>query len=111
MINFTQGDTAVLALTATNGNGDPIDLTGASFTTYVRAANGSNATFPNSQHTADPDQVANRGKFQLALSSVDTAACGQGENKMILSRIVISSTVIYYRGVDVLNVYPPVPIQ
>lgn len=112
MIQFTQGDTALLSLTATDGQGNPVDLTGAVFTTLIKGPNGQAIiSFPNSQHTANPDQVGSRGKFVLALSTSGTASCGLGTDKEIITKIVISASTTYFRGVNILEVFPPIPLQ
>lgn len=110
-INFTQGDTALLNLTAIDGNQNPIDLTGATFTTLINGSNGIVISFPNSQHTANPDQVNSMGQYVLALSTSDTASCGLGNHKEIITQIVIGATTVYYRGFNTLQVYPPVPLE
>ena len=108
MIQFTQGDTALLNLNATDGSGNPIDITGAVFTTYIKGANGVIASFPNSQHT-----IVNgpQGQFQLALGAADTTNCGTGAGKEILTQAVQGSSTIYFRGPNLLTVHPPVPVQ
>ena len=108
MISFTQGDTAVLNLTATDGNGNPIDLTSAVFTTYILGPGGVIASFPNGQHTI---VSASAGTFTLSLGFADTDQCGVGNNKQILTKIVQGSSIVYLRGVNILNVNPPVPLQ
>ncbi len=109
MITFTQGDNAILNLTAQDGNGNPINLTGASFSSQILGANGAGVvTFGNSQHTVI-DVTA--GTFQLTLSPTDTAACGLGDNKEIVTTIVQSSLPVAYHGVAILKVLPAVPLQ
>ena len=108
-IQFTQGATAVLNLFATNGNGDPVDLTGAVFTTQVKGPNGEIATFDNSQH-AIVGSAAN-GNFTLTLSTDDTAECGLGRNKDIITKVVQGASINYYRGISILEVFPPEPNQ
>lgn len=111
MIQFTQGDVVTLQLTATDGNGNPVTLTGASFTTQIKGPNGSIISFPNGQHTANADQVNYTGQFTLALSATDTANCGLGANKEIITQVLISSSPIYYRAFNILTVLPNVPLQ
>jgi hypothetical protein len=111
MITFTQGDTAILNLTAQDGDGNPIDITGATFTTSMVGAGGAIVEFPNSQHTANPDQVNFTGQFTLSLSDTDTPLVNIGFPKDILTLIVIGSSVIYYRGSGILAVQPPVPLR
>lgn len=111
-IQFTQGDSAVLNLTATDGDGNPIDLTGATFQTLVNGINnGTPVVFPNSQHEANSDQVSNTGQYTLTLSEDDTASCGLGSHKEILTQITIGGNSVYYRGFNTLQVYAPVPFE
>jgi hypothetical protein len=108
MIEFTQGDTALINLTATDGQGNPFNITGSVFTTFIKGPNGVVASFPNSQHSI---VNAALGQFQLALATSDTANCGTGPNKEILTQIVQGSSTIYFRGPNLLVVNSPVPIQ
>lgn len=110
MIQFTQGDTATLSLTATDGHGVPVDLTAATFTTSFRGEDGSVISFPNSQHTVNPDQVLYRGQYTLALSSSDTMSIPIGQNKEIISKIVQGMSVIYYHGPSMVNVLQNIPV-
>jgi hypothetical protein len=109
MIQFSQGDTATLQLTIQDGDGNPIDITGATFSTEIKGNNTAGAiTFPNAQHTIiDPTT----GRVNLALTAVNTAACGVGEGKDVITTVTISGTVIRYRGIGILNVYAPDPAQ
>lgn len=110
MIKITRGDTALLNLKATNGEGDPVALTGAVFSTKIRAADGTNVTFPNGQHTANPDQSgAGKGKFTLQLSISDTNELQVGVNHEVVTKVVISASTIYYRG-QILTVIQQDPI-
>jgi hypothetical protein len=109
MIQFTQGDAVTLVLNANQG-GSAITLTGATFVTKFR--NGTQVVeFDNSQHTADPDQTANKGKYTLALSSSDTAQISAGPNKEIVTEITIGGSVVSFRGPGLLNVLDPDPIR
>lgn len=117
MIQFTQGDAVVLNLQAQDGNGNPINLTGAVITTMMVGPGGVIVSFPNSQHTVNPDQVNFEGDFTLTLANTDTQLVDIGgpplnsAPKDILSYIVIGSTPIYYRGQGILTVLPPVPLR
>lgn len=111
-IEFTQGDVIVLELIATDDSGNPVDLTGATLTTQILGPNTAGVvTFPNSQHTIASDQVANRGKFSLALASGDTANCGDGAGKQIITEAIITSDSVYYRSPNFLTVNVNVPVQ
>ena len=106
---FTQGDTAALELVAVDDSGNPINLTGASFSTQILGANGvGSVTFPNGQHSI---LNASLGQFTLALASGDTASCGEGANKQIITTLTIGDIIETCRGVNLLTVYPPVPTQ
>jgi hypothetical protein len=112
MIEFTQGDTATLSMIAQDGNGNTINLTGASFSTQIKGNDpGMIAVIPNSQHTPDPDQINNTGQFTMQLLQTDSQACGIGAGKDILTQITIGSTIVFYRGVGILTVLAPVPLQ
>ena len=108
MIEFTQGDTALINLTATDGQGNPFNITSAVFTTFIKGSNGVIASFPNSQHTI---VNAALGQFQLALGTGDTTNCGTGPSKEILTQIVQGASTVYFRGPNLLTVNPPVPVQ
>lgn len=110
-MQFSQGDNAILTLTAQDGNGNAINLTGATFSTQILGANGSTlpiAVFGNSQHTITNSA---QGIFTLTLSATDTANCGLGTNKEVVTAITQSGNVIYFHGPNVLTVLPNVPIQ
>jgi hypothetical protein len=112
-IEFTQGDNPTLSLIATDDSGNPQNLTGASLATQILGPNGVGViTFPNSQHTLG-NQTTNPGTFTLALGNAgaDSASCGEGPNKEIVTEAVISGVSTYYRGVNLLTVYPNVPQQ
>jgi hypothetical protein len=109
LIQFTQGDNAVLSLTAQDALGNPINLTGASFSTQILGANGQPVNvFPNGQHAI---VSASLGTFTLTLSAANTTACGLGNTKDIVTAITISGNVTYFRGSGILTVFPPVPMQ
>ncbi len=113
-IEFTQGDTVSLYLIATDNNGDPVDLTDAVLTTQILGPNSVGPIiFPDAQHTI-ANQTTDKGKFQLDLSSDDTAACGLGPSKQIITEAVIggmSPSTVYYRAVNILTVNVSSPIQ
>lgn len=107
-ISFTQGDTAIINLTAQDGSGNPFNITGATLVSQILGPLGVIATFPNSQHTIiDPTE----GQYTLTLSTSDTAECLIGNNKTILTQITQGASVIMFRGVAILNVNPAVPLQ
>lgn len=108
MIQFTQGDNAILNLTATDGAGNPINLTGATFSTQILGANNlGTVTFPNSQHAI---VSAPAGTFTLTLSQADTLSCGLGDSKDVLTQVTISGAVTHFRGRAILSVAPAVPL-
>ncbi len=107
-LQFSQGDVVTLNLNVTDGLGNPINLTGATFSTQILGPTGVIAVFGNSQHTI---VTAADGTFTLALSTSDTQACNNGNNKDVLTTVTIGGSPIIYRGIGILNVYPPVPLQ
>lgn len=109
---FSQNDNVVLTLIATDTQGNPVTLTGATFSTQILGPNNTGAvTFPNAQHTANADQVNFKGYFTLTLGTADTGACAIGENKDIVTAITISGNVASYQGLSILEVLPNVPTQ
>ncbi len=110
MLRITKGDgSVVFNFTAVN-NSLPVDLTGATFSTQVRGPGGTLVTFPNSQHTANPDQTTNKGKFTLTLTKENTDAIAVGEGHEVVTKITISSVVIFFHGRDLLTVDANVPV-
>lgn len=108
MLKITQGDTVVFNLKAVNA-GVAVDLTGAVFTTTIRGPSGVIRSFPNSQHTAAPDQTANRGKFTLQLSADDTSSLLVWPTLEVLTKIVIGGSTVYFHGPGILDVQASVP--
>lgn len=110
-IIISQGDDAILSLVAEINNGVLYDLTGATFQTQMKGGNGVIVTFPNGQHTPNPDQTNFTGQFSLALSDTDTASIQFGNFQDIVTRIVIGGVVIYFHGRRILNVQANVPLE
>lgn len=111
MITISQGDTVTLQLTAANGDGVEVDLTGATFTTQIRSPNGVLLTIPNADHTADPDQVANTGEFTISLTSAQTKALELGRDKEIVTKIVQGGSTIHYHAENILTVLNNFPVK
>lgn len=111
MLTITQGDTALFDFTATTGEGMPFDLTGATFTTLIRAVDGTNLIVPNDQHTANPDQVTFPGKFTMSLTTDNTMDLQLGPCHEIVTKVVQPSSVIQFHGPCILTVLQPFPIQ
>jgi len=108
-LEFVQGNTAVLEFVATDDQGNPQNLTGASFSTQILGANGVGpVVFPNGQHSI---VSASAGTFSLSLAATDTPNCGLGLHKEILTTITIGGVIQTYRGVNILTVYNDVPAQ
>lgn len=110
MLKFTQGDTPTLNLTAQTDSGDPVDLTGATFTTYLKGKVGAVVAIPNASHTANPDQVNFKGQFTVAITAVESAACLEGTNKEVVTKITIGADIVFYRA-QILTVLTPNPLQ
>lgn len=111
-VEFTLGDTVTLTLIATDDSGNGVNLTGYTLQTQVTGPNGVGpVTFPNAQHTL-ANQTTNPGQFTLALTSANTASLQEGPNKQILTEGTdASGNITYFRGVNLLTVYPNVPLQ
>ncbi len=110
-LEFTQGDYIALALLATDDLGTPQNLTGATITTLILGPNGEGpVTFSNSQVTLG-NQNTLPGTFVLTLGAADTANCGEGKNKQIISMVTIGGHPVYYRSQNALTVYPNIPVQ
>jgi hypothetical protein len=111
LIEFSQGDNVTINLLATDDNNNPINLTGASFSTQIQGPNiVGPVTFPNGQHTLQ-NQTSFPGCFMLTLTQANTESCGLGANKEILTEVTISGLVTYFRGENLLTVYPAIPTQ
>lgn len=108
---ITQGDTPTFTFYAETGEGERIDLTGATFSTDIKGALGALVTVPNSQHTADPDQEENPGKFTMTMTAVQTAACSASDKKDIITKITQGTNVIYVHGTSILTVKANVPLR
>lgn len=109
-LRISQGDTVTFQFTARNGLGQAVDLTGAVFTTFIQGPLNVPVSFPNSQHTAAPNQVTNKGMFTLDLSAMDTASLALGRDLEIVTQIVISASTVYYHGENILTVLQNVPL-
>lgn len=105
MLQFTQGDAITLNMTAQDGNGNPINLTGATFSTTFKGTSGT-VTVPNGQHTV---VNAALGTYNIALAAADSAQIGVGPNKEIVTTITQSGLPIYFHGKRILTVLPAAP--
>ena len=102
-ITITQNDAVTLSLSAKRGSA-AFDLTGASFETKLLKADGTEVTITDGSHTADPDQVANKGKFTLSLTQAQTIDLKIGKGQSILTKVTQGSTVVHFHGIGVLTV-------
>src|ERR1041385_7516708 len=98
-IVFTQGDQITLHLKARNQ-----DLTGASLTTVFKKTDGTDLSIANSAHTIDSDQIANKGKFTLALAEADTQQILAEDGGSMLTKVVQGSDIIHFHGKGILTV-------
>lgn len=110
MLKISQGDTVVFQFTAKNGMGVPVNLTGASFVTEIRGPANVVRTFPNGQHTANPDQTLHTGEFTLALSDADTLSLALGRDQEIVTKITIGGSIVFFHGFNILTVLQNVPL-
>lgn len=110
-LTITQGDSAIFNFTAKTGAGTgslPIDLTGAVFESYMKLATGI-LTIPGSQHAADPDQVNNKGKFTMTLTTTNTASLRVSPSQEIVTKVVQGANTVYVHGAAILNVLSSSP--
>lgn len=108
-VQITQGDNVSLILTAVDGNGIPVDLTGATFVSTMSAPLGEYVQIPTDQHVANPDQVNFKGQFTLTLTIDNTMAISAGLHKELLTSITSGGATVYFRGFNLMNVYSAVP--
>lgn len=106
MIKITQGDHAVINLTAKKGDGTAHDLTGATFETKIMGSDDAPDTFNDGHHAI---VSASAGTFTLTLSTAETAALKLGRGREIVTKITQSGNPIYFHGKEVLEVKPATP--
>lgn len=111
MLKCTQGDDVTFTLRARTAENTYLDLTGATFSSFVRGIDGSVITIPNVNHTANPDQVNHKGSFTLALTDTITATFGLGTDKDLITKVTIAGADTFFHGTGVLTVLPAVPLQ
>lgn len=107
-LSFTQGDDVVLSLIAVDDSGVPVDISEGVFSTTILGANGADpVVFEDDDHEAGDET----GTFTLTMSQAQSALCGIGPGKDILTDIVIDDFITTYRGANLLNVYSATPGQ
>lgn len=107
VIEITQGDTLPWVLTAEDGDGAEYDLTGAVFETLVKKADGTILTLPDASHTADPDQVTNKGLFTIQLTTSESESLKIKAAQDVLVKITQGGAVYTLRGEGILTVKSP----
>ena len=85
LLAFTQGDDVSLILFAQNGLGAPIDLTGATLTTFFPAADGT----------------------QVTIATTDTANAKIGEHLSVLTKVVQGGKILFFHATASLTVLSP----
>jgi len=111
-VNFSQGDQVVLHFVATDGNGQPLNIWGATLTTKLKKADQTILDIPNSQHTIlDQTNPTTVGQFLVSLLSSDSTQVGVGQQKDIVTDVDQGSTVVYCHGTGILNVFSNDPAQ
>lgn len=108
---ITIGDSVDFQFLAVTGLGVPFDLTGATFTTFIRGPLGTVVEFDNSAHTIAVNQVTNRGQFALALTEEDTEMLAPGADREVITQVVQGESTIYFHGVNLLNILVNVPVE
>lgn len=111
-IHISQGDTAQLDLTAVDANGNPIDLSSASLQTFINGPNaGPIVEIDNGLHIINPDQINYTGQYSVFIDNMTTPLIGLGFHKEIITLVTMNETTTYFRGPNLLQVYPPVPFE
>jgi hypothetical protein len=95
-IGVTQGDNCNLQLVASTGAGLH-DLTGAVFETKVRGSD-EVLTIADGQHTADADQVANKGKFTIALQTAVSSELARGATPFVV-KVTQGTAIMHFHGI------------
>lgn len=108
---ITQGDTATLQLLAEDGNGSGLNLTGATFSSYILGPNGKRVNIGNSYHTAAADQTADAGEFSIALTAAQTALLAPGSERELVTKVTIGSSVTTFHGRKLLTILPAYPVR
>jgi hypothetical protein len=110
ILEITQGDTAQLDLKAVIDDAlDPMDLTGATFETYIKNTDNSLTTIPNSQHTANADQVTYRGRFLCSILATQSVNFKLGKGREVVTKVTQGSEVKYLHGLKLLTVLQATP--
>jgi hypothetical protein len=105
-LKVTEGDALTLALRAKTGSSSYLDLTAAVFETKLVGKTGIK-TIGDSSHVKAADQVANPGRFTLALTAAETADLKLGARKEIITKVTQGSSVLHFHGViEILDDQP-----
>lgn len=106
-VKFTQGDKSTITLTLTDGNGNAVDITGASFESYFLGPNSITVTISNSAHTPT---VPASGTLTVALTAAQTASIEDGAGKEIITKVTfLNGDIMHFHGREVLTVYKAAP--
>jgi hypothetical protein len=103
-IIFTQGDKVTLRIQL-KVNGEAINLTGATLTTKFLKTDGTEHTVTDDDHTIDPDQVTNKGWFDVTINAADTANFMTGVKLSFITKYVLDTDVKHFHGRKILTVY------
>ena len=106
---FTLGDDVAKPIRIKR-NGAYLDITGYSFETYFRDADGEIYTVPNEDHEIDEDQEINTGRLVINIASAVTAtfkAVNQGT--LIVKVTNPSGKSVHYRGTGILYILEVTP--
>ncbi len=109
-LTVSQGDQLLLSFTAMSDKTVEMDLTDAALETYIKGASGM-VTVLDADHTIDPDQVANPGKFTMLMSSANSLLLDLIAAKDIVTKVTQGSFITHLHGTDVLNVLDNVPLD
>lgn len=100
---ITQGDALPLLFRAKHA-ANYHDLTGATLETRIPKNNSQDLVIPNGQHTIDPDQVTNRGKFTVTVTAEQSAQLMASGSLSVVTKITQGGQIIHNHGQGVLEV-------
>lgn len=105
-IIFTRGDDATLQIRIKR-NDAYVNLTGYTFETYFRKADGTIFTVPNGDHTIVGDQTTDgdKGKLLVSIAAEDSALFKIGQTLTFITKVTNGSgKSVHYRGTGLLNI-------
>ena len=103
-LEFTQGETPTLSLTATSDtNGTAVDITGGTFrTVFLKEDGATELEIGSSAHTI---LVGASGTFTVDLTATETQQIQTGSEKTFFTEITISGNILIFWARKALTVF------